>query len=222
MNAPEPIQPIPGLEFFEGPHKYRYLGEWIPYSMTQVTKGRDSYFTKTLALPPDDPERINLEAAIKRGNAVHKALEQFNLGQGITPNDYGEWIEPVITNDFWSRWRPVPGGVELSLIDPRPSHRIAGRCDLLVYNIDDPQQIAIVDYKTQKHRNSRTYSCRKQLGGYINLSLQMPQTRRLKITQAFVIWCRPGHAAFEPQDTALCVMDYIAARDEFFRSLPKF
>ena len=34
------LEPVPGLEFFPGPHRYRMNGLWVPHSVTQVSELR--------------------------------------------------------------------------------------------------------------------------------------------------------------------------------------
>lgn len=215
------IKEIPNLEFFEDIHRYRYNGEWIPYSMTQVCKGSDSYFKTTMQLAENHPERLKLTAALNRGTTIHSALEAFNRGQPLPApsGDYQDWITPCINADFWKRWKPVPGGIELSLYDPR--FKIAGKLDVILQN-QETGVLALADYKTQGRRQSVPYNIRSQLGGYCNLADQMPETRGLGISQCFAIWVRPGNTEFQPIDAASCITEYLAARKLFFSTLPEF
>ena len=214
------IDPIPELEFYEEPHAYRYQGQWIPYSVTTVTKGPSAtYFTDTLALSPDDPQRIRLEEALHRGTTIHAALERWNRGESVPEHPFSDWTAPCVRDPFWDRWKCVPGGVELSLIDPR--YRIAGRCDVIVQN-QETGELALADYKTQAHRDSKPYNIRAQLGAYCNLADQHPNTRKLSFTKCFAIWVRPGNCVFQPLDATECITEYLAARDLFFDSLPDF
>ncbi len=215
------IDSDPRLEFFEEPHKYRYCGEWIPYSMTQVAKGNDSYFRDTWALPQDDPQRIKLAEACRRGTAVHAGLEAFTKGEKIPDEskEFKDWIQPCVTDDFWQRWKPVPGGIEYNVIDPRYS--IAGRLDVILQHRTEGH-LALADYKTQSRRDSKPYSIKAQLGGYLTAMDQMPQTRKLAINRCFAIWCRPGACEFQPLEGPECITEFIAARDLFFKSLPDF
>ena len=215
------IQEIPCLEFFEDIHKYRYKGEWVPYSMTQVCKGNDSFFKNTLQLPEDHPERVKLQKALHRGTTVHSALEAFNRGQLVPDetSDYQDWITPCINDVFWERWKPVPGGIELSLYDPR--FKIAGKLDVILQN-QETGLLALADYKTQGKRDAPPYNIRSQLGGYCNLADQMPETRGLGISQCFAIWVRPGKTEFQPIDAESCITEYLASRKLFFNSLPDF
>lgn len=213
------IDPIPELEFFDGPHAYRYKGNWIPYSVTQVCKGNDSYFKDTLALPENDPKRIRLEKALHRGTTVHDALERWNRGESVPEHPFSDWTAPCVRDPFWDRWKCVPGGVELSLIDPR--YRIAGRCDLIVQN-QETGELALADYKTQSNRDSKPYNIRPQLGAYCNLCDQHSNTAKLSINKCFAIWVRPGNTVFQPLDGTECITEYLAARDLFFKSIPDF
>ena len=213
------IKGIDDLEFFEDIHAYRYQGRWVPYSMTQICKGNDSYFKDTLAKPEDDPERIKLQRAIDRGTGIHAVLETWNRTGVLPEHDYVDWIDPCVQSDFWDRWQCVPGGIELSLIDPR--FNIAGRCDVILIN-KQTGELALADYKTQGSRSSRPYNIRPQLGGYCNLLDQHPNTRGLGVNKCFAIWVRPGNTEFQPLDGTECISQYLAARDLFFKSLPSF
>ena len=215
------VDPIPELEFFEEQHAYRYQGEWIPFSMTQVCKGNNTYFSDTQALPDDHPDKIRLNEALTRGSAVHDFMEAWAKGETLPEHPYIDWTNSCISDPFWDRWSPVSGGVELSLIDPRPQFRIAGRCDIILRNTETGE-LAMADYKTQSSRQSRPYNVKPQLGGYLNLCDQHANTRHLGINRCFAIWIRPGNTHFQPLDGEDCIQEYLAARKTFFDQQPSF
>ena len=215
----QPIPSIQGLEFFEDIHRYRFNGEWVPYSMTQVCKGRNNYFEETKRLPDDNPEKLRLLNAISRGDFVHLQLERFNKGEPYDYGSYGDWVRSCVESDFWDRWEPVPGGVELAVYDPR--FKIAGKLDLIVRN-KESGMYALCDYKTQSRRDSKPYNIRPQLGGYCNLMDQMPEHRHYGIEKYFAIWVRPGNTEFQPLPSDDCIQQYLAARDVFFSYYPDF
>ena len=67
------LEPVPGLEFFPGPHRYRMDGLWVPHSVTQVLSF-DMSPSKREAIERTKGGPDGWEA---RGNAVHSALDQY-------------------------------------------------------------------------------------------------------------------------------------------------
>ena len=103
------LEPVPGLEFFPGPHRYRMNGLWVPHSVTQVL-GFDMSPSKREAIERTKDGPDGWEA---RGNACHKALDQY-LGSMKLQNGHG-----VIYDERWADWidplldHPIFKGVEV-------------------------------------------------------------------------------------------------------------
>ena len=61
------LDPIPSLEFFEGLHRYRYKGRWLPFSVSRIASPVDPRAERRFA----ETRHIWLP----RGNAVHAYCE---------------------------------------------------------------------------------------------------------------------------------------------------
>jgi hypothetical protein len=103
------IDEVPGLEFFSIPHRYRYKGQWVPHSVTQVL-GFDMSPSKRQAIDrtKDGPDGWEV-----RGNTCHKALDEYlrsmklQNGHGVIYEDrWADWIDPLLDH-------PIFKGVEV-------------------------------------------------------------------------------------------------------------
>ena len=69
------LDPVPGLEFYPLIHRYRYKGEWLPYSVTQVIDHDLKPFLRAqFEKTKDGPDGWKA-----RGDAVHKAVSYTHL-----------------------------------------------------------------------------------------------------------------------------------------------
>ena len=208
------LDPIEGLEFYPVEHRYKYLGQLVAFSVSKVKEGAatTNFFEETRRLPPDDPKRLNLEKACKRGDYIHAQLENFHLGKEVVNGEWGDWIDTCLAEPFWDRWEAVPGGVETNLIDTRYS--ISGKADLIIRH-KETGEIAILDYKTQGRKTDKAYCVKTQLGGYISLADQCYPG--LVGGRAFACFIRPGDCEIVPYQAADCIEKWEIARDLFMR-----
>ena len=186
------LEPVPGLEFFPGPHRYRMNGLWVPHSVTQVL-GFDMSPSKRAAIERTKEGPDGWEA---RGNAVHKALEAHLKSMSGT-NDRG-----VIYDDKWADWieplldHPIFKGVEVlaSEYSVYDSHKnCAGSFDFLLRTTSsEDKRIILGDAKSVSTRKS--LSARKpadaQLAAYQSMLASLHPL--LLVTDLVTVVCGPG------------------------------
>ena len=186
------LEPVPGLEFFPGPHRYRMNGLWVPHSVTQVL-GFDMSPSKRAAIERTKEGPDGWQA---RGNAVHKALEA-HLGSMSGTNDRG-----VIYDDKWADWieplldHPIFKGVEVlaSEYSVYDSHKnCAGSFDFLLRTTSsEDKRVILGDLKSVSTK--RALAARKpadaQLAAY--QSMLASSQRTLLVTDLVTVVCGPG------------------------------
>jgi len=193
---------VPDLEFFPDSHRYRYRGQWIKYSITQVISDKtDAQMARIMSTK---------HIWEPRGNTVHACLERFLLhGDPGDPGDYAEWIDPLVNHVMWTRWEPV--AVEMRLVDPR--HSICGSFDCMLRNKDDGR-LVLADLKTLGNTHSKTRDISPQLGGYLNLADQCVPNFPV-VSRCLGIWARPGSVELTTYETQDSITNYLAARSLF-------
>lgn len=146
-----------------------------------------------------------------RGKSVHLALETFlKTGDpGQYPEEYAEWIEPLVGHSVWETYEAVACEYRLADI----SRNIAGAFDALLRRKDDHNQLVLVDLKTQGKPDASPYDVSTQLGGYVAmLGLHWP---KLYVQKAGVLWSRPGATTLQKVDVDEAVIEWQGARDAF-------
>ena len=175
------LDPIPGLEFNEAAHRYRYKGEWLPHSVTQIAS------PKTQA----DMERINAtkdgpDGWAARGNAVHAALEKHVLGESVVYDTrWGDWINPLC--DFWMFQKHKVFATEHALVSTK--WRVAGAFDGLIETAKG--SLVLYDLKTTttaKAAKTRE-AARAQLGAY---SLMLIDNYDIVVDRCVTVVSGPG------------------------------
>jgi len=186
------LDSVPGLEFFPIPHRYRYMGQWVPHSVTQVL-GFDMSPSKRQAIDrtKDGPDGWEI-----RGNTCHKALDQY-LGSMKLQNGHG-----VIYEDRWADWidplldHPIFKGVEVLATEYAvyDKHKnCAGSFDFLLRTTSsDDKRIILGDLKTVSSK--KALAARKpadaQLAAY--QSMLVSAHRTLVVTDLVTVVCGPG------------------------------
>jgi len=199
------LKPLP-ITFNEEAHRYQWepTGQWLNHSVTQVCKGtKDPWAMKRIMETKHIWE--------PRGKSVHLALETFlKTGDpGQYPEEYAEWIEPLVGHSVWETYEAVACEYRLADI----SRNIAGAFDALLRRKDDHNQLVLVDLKTQGKPDSSPYDVSTQLGGYVAmLGLHWPS---LYVQKAGVLWSRPGATTLQKVDVDEAVIEWQGARDAF-------
>ena len=155
------LPPLPELEFSEEAHKYRWDGQWLHLSPTQVLSyDLDDEAKQRIAETKEGPDGWEI-----RGNTLHNCLEQFLLGAAdLNPGAFAEWWTPLRSCWLWEDAKIL--GVELRMTDKK---RMGGSCDFLIQIPDG--SIVLGDLKTVS--SEKACKARKpataQLGAYLYL-----------------------------------------------------
>lgn len=175
------LDPLP-IYRDEESHKYYWepTGEEFSYSTTQACNNKTPE-----ALANIQRYRYGPNGWEARGNHVHWSLEQKMLGyENPDVGDYGEWIEPLLSDPFWENFEPF--AVEYMLCDLEKS--VGGQLDLLGYD-HDSDRLMLIDLKSQSKANSRSYSTDAQLGSYLEA---LEKNHGFTVDVCKTVWARPG------------------------------
>ena len=199
------LKPVEGLEFFEHSHRYRFRGQWIDHSITQVIDDKTDAVRQII-----EDTRHEWEP---RGNFVHDWLDHWlTTGEEGPMGDFAEWIKPLRDLGLWSRYDVV--ATEFAMVDPRYS--IAGKFDVLLQH-KTSGDIVLADLKTLSERG-RPRNIEPQLGGYLILLGQtFPE---MEVKRCLGIWAKPGECVTTTYDAMSCWVSFEAARRAFLKNQP--
>ena len=201
------LPPISDLEFFPDLHRYRYKGEWIPFSISRIAQPLSPEDRANIDRYKDGP--LGWEA---RGNWVHAAAEATLLGQEL-PEDldclYRPWLDGI--NDCWLLKDCEVLATEFCLVDKRG--RYAGSFDALIKTAKG--SVSLVDFKSvssvssMKNRKPAT----AQLGGYASMWIDwFPQQSIDKLVTCVIA---PGQSRVISADVSEGLMAWGEAWDLF-------
>ena len=134
---------VPGLEFYPSIHRYRYKGEWLPYTVTQV-----------------------LDHDLKPFLRAHKVFANHLRGEGSIHDDkWSPWIDTLLAEPLLQDITPL--AVEQPLVNT--IKRVGGTPDAIFVKGDD---IYIADLKTvsKKEGVSSRKEALPQLGAYLEFA----------------------------------------------------
>ena len=176
---------IKGLEFFQDIHRYRFLDEWVLTSVSRVCS--QDLDPQTLA--NIEKYRHGPTGWEKRGNDIHRHLEQFlNGNQETELDEWSEWVVSLFSDDLFQGVETL--ATEYRLVDKYNS--VAGSFDFLLRYKDDPNFVILGDLKTvaSKRGVSSRKSATAQLGGYAKMLSQWHP--KLVVTQCVTVVSGPG------------------------------
>lgn len=195
------LEPLP-ITFFEEQHKYRWdpTGEFMATSVTAVC----SHDKAADELANIEKYRWSWEP---RGLAVHAAAESMLNGETVRcPDEYAEWIEPLLEHKLWREFDPI--ATELRLVDLKKS--IGGSLDALGYWRG---KLTLIDFKSQSNPKSSTYSTDRQMGAYAHM---LGANYGLIVDECRTVWCRPGKCTVGArQDPDSCCVQWVDAWDAY-------
>ena len=194
------LPPIPDLEFHPDAHRYRYKGDWLLYSVTQVVSDLDDKARKRI----EETKHI----WEPRGNAVHEFLESFLIGEALTnPGDYTDWTNALLGCWIWEGCEVL--AAEYRLVDP--IKRVAGSFDGLIKTAKGTT--CLFDLKTVS--SAPAAKSRKpaeaQLGAY--RSMLATHHPYLQIDKCLTIVVGPGACEIKTSDPDACVAQWVDAWD---------
>jgi hypothetical protein len=210
---PEVLPPIEGLEFFKEWHRYRYKGDWLLHSVTQVLAGElDSKARAQIEKTRHGPMGWEI-----RGNTVHACLEQHLLGEAeLDPGDFSDWVTPLLSSWLFKSCTPL--AVEYRVVDPRKS--LAGSMDFVLRTLKGT--VVLGDLKTVS--SAPAARSRKpaeaQLGAYA--AMLIDHHPRLTIDKCVTVVAGPGICEIKPSDPSECIAKWLDAWDCYQLLQPDF
>ena len=206
--TPALLKPIPDLEFHEEIHRYRYQGDWIPWSISRIAQPLSPEDRANIDLYKDGP--LGWEA---RGNWVHAAAEAKLKGEE-RPEDldmlYQGWGKAL--DECWLLKDCEVLATEMALVD-KVRKRYAGSFDALLRT--SKGTVSLVDFKSVssvKSMKSRKPAV-SQLGGYASMLIDWFPT--LKIDKLVTCVIAPGDSRVISTDVSEGLMAWTEAWDAF-------
>lgn len=202
------LEPIDGLEFHPGLHRYRFKGRWLPFSVSKVTNrvnpDQQRYFKQT--------EHI----WAPRGNAVHAFCEAMLSGQDLPETEYQEWTDAVA--DCWLLKDSDVLAVEYRLCDARKG--IGGSFDFLLRSPSG--KVVLGDLKTVGSEESvdRRKPAKAQLGGYLAMLIDHHPT--LTVDSCATVVVGPGSCRIIQNDPDECLGSWVDSWDVFKQEMCPF
>lgn len=195
------LDPIEGLEFHEGLHRYRYQGRWLPFSVSKVTNRVHPEVQRFFK----DTEHI----WAPRGNAVHGFCEAMLTGQELPETDYSEWTDAL--QDCWLLRDSEPLAVEYRLCDARKG--LGGSFDFLLRS--PTGKLVLGDLKTVGNETAvdRRQAAKAQLGGY--LAMLIDHHPLLSVDWCYTVVVGPGRCRLIQNEPDECLMAWVDAWDVF-------
>jgi hypothetical protein len=192
------LPPIPGLEFHEENHRYRYQGRWLTWSVSKIASPLDrrsqAYINSTKHIW--EP----------RGNTVHRALEAILKGEQIVDaGEYGQWVNAM--QQSWLLQGCEVIASEYSVCDPKRS--IGGQLDFILKTAKGTKVLG--DLKTvgdvEKVRTRKPATA--QGGGYLEM---LQRFHDLWIDKVVTFVVGPGATRVIAEDPDVAVEAWQAAR----------
>ena len=198
------LDPIDGLTFDPIAHRYRYQGDWLPYSVTGIASPLSAKDRERIWAKKDGPDGWE-----QRGLAVHSALESHLLGKGVVmENRYAEWIDTLI--DHW-----LFNDCEVIAVEHRlccPKKRVGGSFDFLLRTSQGT--LVLGDLKTVGNVNAAKSRKKAdaQLGAYSHMLIDH---YGIAVEKCATVVSGPGVVEVKTTDPDECHMAWVDAWDAF-------
>ena len=127
------LNPIEGLSFHEDRHLYRYQGEWLQASISQVT----DVDLKPAQRTAFEKYKHGPDGWAARGSAIHKCLSLHLLNEPQAYEDrWSPWVETLLTHKVFQNVTTLAS--EYSVCQRTDTESIGGTLDFLLAYEDDP------------------------------------------------------------------------------------
>jgi len=155
------LEPIPGLEFFEESHRYRFNGEWLAHNVSDIVDMDMTPFKRSMIAKYKDGE----DGWAARGKTIHDYAEAWLNGNEVeVPEKWKDWIQALRSEKFFEGAETL--ATEYRVVDEAKS--CAGSLDFLLRKNGT---IYVGDLKTvsSKKAVSGRKFCDVQLGAYASM-----------------------------------------------------
>ena len=199
------LDPIPDLEFFEDMHRYKYLNEWLPYSVTQVlSHDMPEDVRQKIADTKDGPDGWQI-----RGNTVHNALEAFLTGRPVIYGDFEEWITPLMSSWLFKESEVL--AVEYRMCDR--IKRIGGSTDFILKTTKGATVLGDLKTVGSPPAVDRRKPADEQLGAYTTMLSGFPGMPY--IDKCVTVVAGPGKTRIMTSDPGECAAKWLEAWGKF-------
>jgi len=203
MRKPMPsLSPVPDLLFDPGSHRYRYKGDWLPWSVSSIASPLSDRDRERIMAKKDGPDGWEL-----RGNTVHKALENHLNGRGAVAEErFFQWIDPLL--DCWMFNDCEVLATEYAVCDP--VKRVGGSFDFLLRT--SKGTLCLGDLKTVGtiHGVKSRKKADAQLGAYSHMLIDL---HGLRVEKCVTVVSGPGDVAIKVSDPEECHCAWLDAWD---------
>ena len=204
------LDPVPELEFFKIPHRYRFCGEWLAHSVSDVLDIELTPFKRAMI----DKYKDGPDGWAIRGDTIHEWLDGFLKGDTLqVPEKWNEWIDALLREDFFDDAEVM--ATEYRVVDPGRS--CAGSFDFL---LKKDGYIQIGDLKTVSSK--KAVATRKpataQLGAYASMLSRQGIYPDIGVT----LVVGPEKVKLIEQSVGTCLEAWEEAWDKFQVTQPDF
>jgi hypothetical protein len=199
------LPPIPDLEFHPDAHRYRYQGDWLPWSTTQIVSDLTPEAKAHIERTKDGPNGWAI-----RGTTIHGWLESHLLGEAeASHGDFSAWIEALRGCWLWKDCEVL--AVEYRLCDPLK--RVAGSFDFLLRT--GKGTVVLGDLKSvgsaPAAKSRKTADA--QLGSYVHmLAVHHPN---ITVERCVTVVSGPGVCEVKSSEVDACCEAWVNAWERF-------
>jgi len=196
------LEPIPGLEFFEESHRYRFNGEWLAHNVSDIVDMDMTPFKRSMIAKYKDGE----DGWAIRGKTIHDYAEAWLNGKDVEiPEKWKDWIEALRGEKFFEGAETL--ATEYRVVDEAKS--CAGSLDFLLRKNG---LIYVGDLKTVSSKKSVSRKfCDVQLGAYAS----MLACQGIYADLAAMVVVSPGRVKVVEQSVGSCLEAWSDAWGKF-------
>jgi len=188
------LEPIPELDFFKEPHRYRWRGNWILESVCDVLQEELNPFAKKKI----EETKHGEDGWLVRGETIHRSLDRYLRGEVDMHDDkWSDWIDALLDNELFKGIETL--ATEFRVVDRFNS--VAGSFDFLIKQKDGMTILgdlkSVSSVKAVSSRKPATGQC----GAYVKMLQQ--HYPRIVVSQCVTVVSGPGKVKIireEPQD----------------------
>tara|TARA_R110002072_G_scaffold101337_1_gene223176 strand:- start:677 stop:1327 length:651 start_codon:yes stop_codon:yes gene_type:complete len=204
------LDPIPELEFFKDEHRYRWRGEWLAHSVSDVLDVELTPFKRAMI----EKYKHGPDGWAIRGETIHEYLDGYlKGGRPPVPEKWDKWIDALLDEDFFGEAEVI--ATEYRVVDPLKN--CAGSFDFLVRKNG---LIQIGDLKTVSSK--KAVAARKpataQLGAYSSFLARQGVYPDVAVT----IVVGPEKVKVVEQSVGTCLEAWEEAWGKFQATQPQF
>ncbi len=190
------LEPIPQLDLFKKPHRYRWRNNWILDNVSDVMQGELNAFAKKRI----EETKHGEDGWLVRGEIIHRSLDRYLRGEVDMHDDkWSPWIDALLGDELFQGIETL--ATEFRVVDRFNS--VAGSFDFLIKKRDGLTILG--DLKTVS--SAKAVSGRKpatgQCGAYVKMLGQ--HFGHITVTQCVTVVSGPGKVKVIREDPDDCI-----------------